>query len=97
MAYKFNRSNDIVLVLKPKEGKSPLDVIGQVDNRIFDGNNNLHAILDTQTCLWYLRYEKGVLPRPFQQRFTSYRKMLEFVTQYYDRRNVEIAEIRDVA
>lgn len=90
-----NRSTDIILVLKPMEGKKPLSAAGMVDNRLFNGENNLHAIMDTQTCLWRLTIDNGILPPVLRQQFTGFSRLLNFVKGYYDRRNVEIAEIRD--
>lgn len=90
-----NQKTDIILVLRPMEGKDALNSIGLVDKRLFKGENKLHAIMDTQTCLWHLKMDNGIVPQSFQQQFTSFGKLLNFVKDYYARRNVEIAEIQD--
>jgi len=64
-----------------------------VDNRLFNGKNNLHVIMDKQTSLWYFQLDNGILPQPLQQRFTSYNKAVNFATQYYNRRNIEVKEV----
>lgn len=91
---KKNRATDIILVLKPKEG-GPKNKSGTVDNRLFSGNNNLHAVMNTQNCLWTLQMDHGLIPGGLQQSFTGFTPLLKYVTDYYNRRNVEIAEIID--
>jgi len=88
-------SSDRILVLRPIEGKTPVSVSGLLDSRLFTGENKLHALMDTQTSLWSLKYEQGGLPEPLKQRFTSIKKLMDFVTAYFNKRNVEIAEIKD--
>lgn len=92
---KKNRANDIVLVLKAKDGKSPLNTSGVVDKRLFTGENQLHAIVDTQTMLWYLKYDQGIVPEPMKQRFTSLDKLMNFTTEYFSKRNIDIVEVQD--
>ena len=86
------RSTDRILKLKLSDTKSTLTSKGLVDNRLFTGENNLHAVMDTQTCLWYLKYENGGLPQPLKQHFTGYGKLLAYVKEYFKRRNIEIVE-----
>lgn len=93
-AVKKNRELDIVLVLEPIDG-APLSAAGLVDKRLFTGENRLHAIMDTQTCLYYLKYDSGIVPEPLRQRFTSLKKLLDFVTGYFERRKIRIKEILD--
>ena len=90
-----NRSSDRVLVLKLIDGKKPLDSIGLVDKRLFTGENKLHAIMDTQTCMWTLKYDMGGLPQPLKQRFTTFTKLLEYTRNYWKTRNIEISEVQD--
>ncbi len=92
---KKNLASDIILIVKPIEGKFSLNSAGVIDKRLFDGSNRLHAVMDTQTSLWYLKYDHGAVPEPFRQRFTDYGKLLKFVTEYLSKRNVEIVEIID--
>lgn len=89
------RKTDIIIVLKPVEGKSAKNALMEVDNRLFTGKNNLHAIMDIQTCLWSLKFDSGLLPPLLRQQFTSWTKLLTLVKEYYSRRDVVIAEIRD--
>lgn len=95
MLAKENRKTDITLVLRPIEGKKALSSIGLLDPRLFKGGNSLHAVMDTQTCLWSLHYECGIPPEAFRQRFTSYSQLMKFVIEYMKGRNIEIAEIID--
>ena len=90
-----NRKNDVILVLRPEEGKTAKNAIMEVDNRLFTGKNNLHAIMDIQTCLWSLKFDSGLLPPLLRQQFTSLTKLINLVKEYYSRRDVVIAEIRD--
>jgi hypothetical protein len=71
------------------------DTNGIIDKRLFSGENKLHALMDTQTCLWSLKYEMGGLPNPLKQQFTSFSRLLTFVTEYFKRRNVEVKEVID--
>lgn len=88
------RSNDIIFELKPRDGGAA-STSGLIDKALFTGGNRLHAIMDTQTCLWSLKYESGKVPPVFQQRFTSFSKVHRFVQDYFDRRNVEITNVID--
>lgn len=89
------KNNDRVLVLKRKEGKSTLNTKGITDNRLFTGDNKLHATIDTETMLWRFKFDSGLLPPEMKQSFTSFRKLLDFAKTYYDKRNIEISEIID--
>ena len=88
-------SNDRVIVLAPKAGKTAKSVSGQVDNRLFTGENRLHGLRDPQSGLWSLRYDHGITQQPLQQRFTTWQKTYDFVKSYFDRRDIEIKEIID--
>lgn len=88
-----NRTNDRVIVLKQKEGEKALNSIGMVDKRLFTGDNKLHAILNPETSLWSLRFEKGLLPGGLDQRFTSFSKALVAVREYYAKRNIEVSNV----
>ena len=66
-----------------------------VDSRLFTGENRLHAIMDTQTTLWHLAYDNGILPQPLKQQFTSFTKLHGYVKDYLSRRNIEIVEVID--
>lgn len=90
-----NMSFDRIIVLKPREGQSTLNSKGMVDNRLFDGNNRLHAIRDSQTAFWSLRYDKGLVPEQMKQSFTTFQKMYDFVKGYFGRRNVDVVDVID--
>jgi hypothetical protein len=91
-----NKTTDRILVLaKLDEGKGTKNTQGLVDNRLFTGENKLHAIADIQTMQWFLRYDSGILPEPLKQRFTSFTKLMQFVTEYYKRRNIKIEKVID--
>lgn len=89
------RSNDRILMLEAIDGKTPLRASGLIDQKIFTGENRLHAVMDEQTSLWKLKYEKGIVPPVFDQRFTSFTKLMDFVTPYMKRRNLKISEVKD--
>lgn len=86
--------DDRVLVLEPVEGKMTLNTKGNVDQRLFRGDNRLHAIRDDNDGLWYLKYESGGLQEPLKQKFTSFSKLLSFTTDYFSRRHINIKEIQ---
>lgn len=88
-------SPDRVLVLKVKEGMKPMSTTGAADPRLFTGENKLHAIMDPQSCLWKMRYDSGIVPLPLQGTFTGFRALKKFADAYYDKRNIEIIEVRD--
>lgn len=92
------RSPDRILVLRPIEGKKPLDSGLRVDPRLFkegEDMNRLHGIMDLETGLWSLKYEKGHIPAPLVGRFTGFKQLLDAVKNYYNQRNIEITEIKD--
>ena len=82
------------LVLKPFEGKL---VKGNnlVDPGIWKGTNSLKIIQD-ETSLWGFKFDKGVLPDPLKQRFTSVTKAIRFATDYFAKRNIELTEVKDI-
>ncbi len=89
------RKDDRVLVLQPKEGLKVKDVSGKVDSRLFTGENRLHAILGPRGTLWSLKYDRGAVPGPLQQKFTTFQTLYDFVKKYLERRNIEITEVID--
>jgi hypothetical protein len=90
------KTNDRILILRPIGGKAT-NTKGSVDNRLFTGGNKLHAIMDEQHCHWSFKYDSGQLPGALQnQVFTSFSKLMAYVTEYYKRRNVEIVEVKDL-
>lgn len=89
---KQNRTKDIVFNFKIIDGKAPKTATGLTDNRLFTGDNTLHAKLDLTGHLWYLEMDKGELPAPLKQKFTGLGSLMRTVTEYYKKRNIEIVE-----
>lgn len=87
------RSTDRIFVLEKKEGEHTKSTTGMVDNRLFTGDNKLHAKQDPQNSSWYLQYDSGILPAKLQGRWTSFNKLREHVSDYFSKRNINIKEI----
>jgi hypothetical protein len=85
-------ANDRILMLKPKEGV-PLDTTSMIDKRLLTGENKLHALFEGETGLWYLRYDQGGLPLQLRQKFTSFNKLLRYVTDYFVKKNIDVKEV----
>lgn len=92
-----NMSYDRILKLAPLEGKTPTDVEGKADPRLFTGENKLHARMDPEYGHWYVQYEMGNIPTSMQQRWTSFPRMLLWIEEYYKKRNLRVIEIIDTA
>lgn len=90
---KKNVNSDRILVLERMEGKHTLSTKGVPDNRLFTGENKLHAVFNPDNSMWYLKFDSGLLPEQFKQWFTSFSKLLTFVKQYYEKRNVLVKEV----
>jgi len=89
------RKTDIVLSVRPM-GKFTYRTSGLMDYRIFKGENQLHAIMDMETCLWRIRYETGIPPLEVRnQQFTSFSELMKYLRPYLKARNLEIVEILD--
>lgn len=88
-----NHTTDRVLVLKPMEGKDPKNSKGMVDNRLFTGDNKLHAVMDPEYGHWYLKFDMGTIPPQLQQRWTNFTKLYEFTKGYYLTRDIEIVDV----
>lgn len=86
------RSPDRILVLTIVDPKLPT---GLVDPQAFAGTNPLHAKRDDTYGLWYLQYERGVLPEPLKQKFTSFKALLKHSGEYFAKRNIDIKEVKD--
>lgn len=88
------RSDDRVIKLSKIEGKSPLSTNGLVDNRLFTGDNKLHAVREPNG-LWSLYYERGTLETALRVKFTSYPALIKYLEDYYRKRNIKIEEVLD--
>jgi hypothetical protein len=89
---KMHNDNRI-FVLQPMEGRPTLSSSGSVDNRLFTGENKLHAIRDIKKGMWFLRYDNGATPSGLDVTFTDFTLLVEFVKAFYIRRNVEVTEV----
>lgn len=86
---------DRVFKLTPRPGEKTLTDTGLVDQRLFKGENKLHAVMEPASCHWFMRYDKGGLPEPLKGRFTSFPKLVEAAKHYFSTRGVNIEEIID--
>ena len=90
------RNPDRQLVLGVIDGKQAKTSTGMMDPRLFSGENSIHAMMDPETTLWSFRYHnKGILPEPLRQKFTSFGAAKKFATNYFKTRNIEIKEVKD--
>ena len=89
------RSKDRVLVLNVMDDKKPKSSTGMVDTSLFTGGNKLHAKMEDDTCLWYLKYDNGILPQPLKVKFTSFPQLKRHAEEYFKNRNIEIKEVID--
>lgn len=87
------RSTDRVLVLERIDPKTK--DVGMVDPKVFEGKNSLHAVLDPKTAMWFLRYERGIVPGPLRQKFSSFNALKDFTETYLKTKNIKIIEILD--
>jgi hypothetical protein len=104
MATMFHQHENVVeeknhapvreLILKPMEGMT-VKGNNMVDPGVWKGTNSLRAIQD-ETSLWGFKFDKGILPDPLKQRFTSLPKAIAFAKQYFAKRNLELTEVKDV-
>lgn len=88
-----NASTDRILVLNVIPGRDAKNNLGLVDKSLFTGGNQLHAI-QQDSGLWSLKYEKGALPEPLKQQFTGFNILLRFCKTYFEKRNLEITEVK---
>lgn len=87
--------NDRVFSLTQRPGVKTTDANGLVDPRLFKGENKLHAVMDSGSCHWFMKYEQGGLPEPLRGRYTSFVKLTEAATNYFNSRGVDVTEIAD--
>lgn len=88
------RSKDRVFKLSQIDAKTK-GSNGLIDARLFTGKNRLHAVQDPQTCLWFCKYDEGVIPAYLKQHFTTFTRLKSTVETYFKSRNVKIEEILD--
>lgn len=92
---KKDRSSVRILVLRPLDAEKVKDPQGLIDNRLFKGENELYAYMDTETCLWSMRYKFGIVPESLKQKFTNFNKLYRFAEGYFAKRGVQIKEVID--
>ncbi len=86
------RSIDRIIVL---ERVDPKKEVGLFDTQVFTGKNNLHAVMDQRTCMWSLKYERGLVPEAIRYKFTNFKILLDQLTSYLAMKNIRIVEIKD--
>jgi hypothetical protein len=89
------RDDDRTLVLRPMPGKTVKNGIGLVDPRLFSGENNMHAIKESLTGLWYVKYESGGVPPVLKQKWTGFNALYRTVEEYMNKRNIIIESVID--
>lgn len=93
--YSSVKKNDRILVLEAGEG-GVKDSAGFMDKRLFTGGNNLHAVKEEASNLWYFKYDNGVLPEPLRdKKYTTFKHAKEVAELYFGKRNVRIKEVID--
>lgn len=89
------KSDDRSFTFKPVEGLRQTSSTGMIDKKIFTGENKLIAHKEEDTGLWVLKYENGIVPGSFKQRFTSFNMAYKFAKTYFYKRGYDIVEIKD--
>ena len=82
-----------ILVLKVIDGEKPKTSTGTVDSRLFKGENNLRAIRDRQSNLWFFKYDVGGIPEQLKGTWTKFEWAYKVAEDYFKARNIEIAEV----
>lgn len=103
LAYRENistesriRSPDRILKLEVIDGKKPKSVMGIIDSRLFQGDDNrIHIIMDLETSLWSIRYDKGSVPPALSGQYTGFKQAFDHTSKYFETRNVRITQVID--
>lgn len=91
-----NRKTDRKIVLKAIDGTKPKNAFGIIDPRLLTGENGLHAIMNTENCHWYLKYEHGALPESLRGKtWTKFTTLMVEVHRHFNARNIEVVEVID--
>jgi hypothetical protein len=85
--------DDRIIILKPEPGKTVKNGLGLVDPRLFTGENKLHALKESVSGLWYLKYEAGGVPGALKQKWTGYNALLRATEDYFKKRNIRIESV----
>lgn len=86
-------SDDRIIELEQIPGEHTKDASGAVDNRLFKGENRLHATKDPQVNMWKFHFEKGAIPGGLSGMFTSFNKALYHAESYFKRRGIRIKNV----
>ena len=89
------KSDTREILLAPMGGKNTLSSSGMIDNRLFNGENKLHATLDMRTGMWHLHYDIGGLPGGLKGNWTLFSELESHVRNYFKTRNVVVTEIKE--
>lgn len=94
------RSPDRILNIEVIDGKKARTSSGLIDPSLFKDNgdkerNRLHVVMDLQTSLWSMHYEKGNVPPALQGRYTGFKQAKEHADRYFENRNIRITEVLD--
>lgn len=87
------RSNDRILVLERLDKDNKKD--GILDPKVFTGENNLHCYIDQG--MWYFKMERGLIPGPLRQKYTSFRDAKQAAETYFGSKNIRIKDVLDDA
>lgn len=87
------RSTDRILVLEKIDPRNK--ETGLMDPKAFTGENKLHAVMDLSTALWYMKYERGIVPPQLKNKFTDFNTLKKHAENYFKTRNIKIAEVID--
>lgn len=85
-------NSDRVLILEKIDPKGKTDM---VDPAVFEGKNNFHAVMDSTTCLWSVKYERGLPPAPLRTKYTSFKALKAAAELYFSTKNVKITGVQD--
>lgn len=87
------RKTDRVLLLKAQDGAKSSK--GMVDPRLFNGENKLHVVMNSENLIWSFRYEHGGLPEALKQQFTNFKLAYEHAEKYFKTRGIDIVGVED--
>lgn len=90
------RSPDRILKLEIIDGTKPKSASGMVDSRLFQGDDNrIHIVMDLETSLWSVRYDKGHIPPALSGQYTGFKQAYDHVKKYFETRNIRITQVID--
>lgn len=86
------RSTDRILVLEKISKDKDTTML---DQRVFTGENNLHAVMDPSTLMWSMKYDRGHVPAPLKAKFTEFRFLKQYADAYFKTKSIVIKEVID--